>query len=208
MDLDSGPFEIQPYSVLQGEAGTRYYVLPELCCELRGELGGDLVAATADGWPDVSPQAGPTERARRFPRDAGEGSAPAGVDHPDLAFAHERDGDTVGHGHGEAEVRLGTHERVGIPGEAWPGDAYDTIPGDLADPRRRPAGHGGPDQGEVLLDRFRGVTDFPGNVQRVVGGVGDAAEAGEEESSGPLGDLFRGHGAGGPLPPAGGGAVV
>src|SRR5215212_2405665 len=54
------------------------------------------------------------------------------------------------------------------------------VPGDLADPRRRPAGHGRPDQGEVLLDRFRGVTDFPGDVERIVGGLLDATEAGEE----------------------------
>ena len=68
----------------------------------------------------------------------GEGTAPAGVDHPYLTLADERDGDAVGHGHREAEVRLGADQRVRLTGEARPGDANHPIPRDLADPGRWP----------------------------------------------------------------------
>ena len=85
--------------------------------------------------------------------------------HPDPSFADERNGNAIGNGHREAEVRLYSHQRVGLTSEAWLRDANHNVPRDLADPGGRPQIHRAPDHGEVLIDRLEVVTDLLGDVQ-------------------------------------------
>src|SRR5215208_2963939 len=191
VDLNPGPFEVYPYGVLQREVAGRDHLVPELRGELRGELRRHLVAAAADGRPYIDLHAAPSETVRRLPRDAREGAAPARVHHPDLSFADERDGNAIGHSHRETDARFGSHERVGLTGEAWLRHANHSVPRDLTDPRRRPQIHRAPDHGEVLIDRLGVVTDLLGDVQRVVWGFRSAAQTGEEEDPGSFGRRVR-----------------
>src|ERR687893_684329 len=60
-----------------------------------------------------------------------------------------------------------------------------------AKPGCGPEIHGGPDPGEVLVDRPWVVADLLGDVQRVVRWFGGAAETREEEDPDPLGRRVR-----------------
>jgi hypothetical protein len=87
------------------------------------------------------------------------------VHHPDPSFADERNGNAIGNGHREAEVRLYSHQRVGLTSEAWLRDANHAVPRDLADPGNWPETHSSPDHGKVIIDRPGVVTDLLGDVQ-------------------------------------------
>ncbi len=138
--LVAGRLHVEPLEGIGFFAGERLVEIVggigELGGELGDEVGGDFVAARADGWADGGEQMrGVTSKfelhaAYGFLGDAGESAAPAGVNGGNGAFFRidEQDGDTIGGLDGEEEAGAIGGRGIGFAGIRGPlGENVDDI---------------------------------------------------------------------------------
>src|SRR6266508_4120049 len=146
------------------------------------ELGGpEPVVRRRDARTDHGADRAAAPSANRLCRrldDAGEQSAPAGVDGGHRVTGHESDRNAVGHEHEERDTGRCRHERVGVAAGAGAVDLDDAGAVHLADPRPALGAHRAElarDPAAVLGHGDRVVAGGEAEVGGVVGRDGNAA---------------------------------